>query len=354
MLIGSFADAIFGAAKAKKEIAWAKAKKKIAWAKARKKIARAKAKKRAVKTKVASSIPAALKAVKSATATTTTASRSQSMQLQANLVTLGKIRNDKTLAAIKVDGALGPKTASAIQRALGKKLSVAQIKASVDFLVAATAAEITRRGGQPVSASTVVAAQAAKKAAPKIAAAKTAAAKKKQALNKIKVAKVKVAMLRKKAAKTRSGIAAFRQLAAGKSPAVRAHYLKKAAELEAQLALDEQAIAAARNNVTTATITATQAATVEQTAAQEAVGTIVEHTASAVGPAAATAAAVAAEAPTAVTATEPAPAAEMPTSAIAPATESMFSRYKYPILGAGAAVLLGTILFMRKSAPQRA
>jgi hypothetical protein len=90
-------------------------------------------------------------------------------RLQAALLVLGKIAKSPSLSAIKVDGAIGAKTATAVNLAFTKhlgpgqapaqyrtgKMPLAYIKTNANTLAGYIEAEIQRRGGTPISSGVV-------------------------------------------------------------------------------------------------------------------------------------------------------------------------------------------------------
>jgi hypothetical protein len=110
---------------------------------------------------------ALVKAIKSTPAAAPVTSKEVAKRLQLALVTLGKQTGSAQLKAIKVDGALGPATAAAVNWAFTKHLGPGQaaaqyrtgkmpldyIKNNATVLAAMLEAEIKRRGGKVVTAS---------------------------------------------------------------------------------------------------------------------------------------------------------------------------------------------------------
>jgi hypothetical protein len=101
-------------------------------------------------------------------ATTTAGSKVSAKRLQAALALLGKIAGSPSLKAIKVDGAIGPATVTAVNLTFTKhlgpgqaaaqyrtgKLPIDYIKGNADTLAAMIETEIKRRGATPVSTTT--------------------------------------------------------------------------------------------------------------------------------------------------------------------------------------------------------
>ena len=289
------------------------------------------------------------------------------VQLQADLVVLGKMVKDKTLAAVKADGIIGAKTATAVYRAfskyvkgaptaLRKKMTAAKIRqpAILRALTVHLQAEIKRRGGAPANAGAVVATQALSIVKPKAAVAKKAAVKKTKLLVKSSKAKVKYAGAKVKAAKARKAAAKLRARAATKratNPAAAAADEAIATKLDTQAAAAESTAQDLLQEARAASAGAAEAAAEEKTATREATGALIKHAAAAGGPAAAVAAAAAAQETAARSANTEA-AAGLPAPAVEAAAESFFSKYKAPIIGVSALTVLGiAALMLRKPSP---
>ena len=104
-----------------------------------------------------------------ATGTGSPVQQNAAKRLQAALVSLGKIAKSPTLSAIKVDGAIGPKVAAAVNLTFTKhigagqaaaqyrtgKMPVAYIKANANGLAEIIEREIARRGGTTASPAVV-------------------------------------------------------------------------------------------------------------------------------------------------------------------------------------------------------
>ena len=254
--------------------------------------------------------------------------------LQAALVILGRTVNDKILSAIKVDGAPGAKTASAVNRAFVKyatqaekqyrtgKLKLTYIKANSGTLANILDAEIRHRGGTVVAPEMVAGAKATVKKS--TALKKVADAKKKQL-----AAKAQAAVLRKQAA------------------ALKASNPAAAARLEARANGEELLATHAEKEEAEATSEAAKASVEESTAVAPAAAAAAVEAAAAVTPTAAPelikpeAAEEQATKPR-ITATEPegGPTAIEP-AAVGPAEESFFGKHKIPIIVGGAVLLLG-------------
>jgi hypothetical protein len=262
--------------------------------------------------------------------------------LQAAIVTLGRTVNDKTLSAIKVDGAVGSGTAKAANRAMSKyvtqgdpafrtgKMSVATIKGNSGTLAALIDAEIQRRGGTVVPPEVVAGAKAKAAAAAKLVGTKklkvkTAAAVMKAATarRKARTAKAKAADLHKKAL------------------ALKATNPKQAAALETQADQADTLAAEAEKETAEATSEAAKASVEESAAVTEAAVAATEET---------TPAAARGIAPSLTpTKEEGGAGGESPGGApsttaiepIAPPSESFFAKHKIPIIAGGAIVVLG-------------
>ena len=340
MLISSFSGSYFGAAKQP-------VKKKVA----------IKPKKPIVKVPVTKARAAVAATV---AATTARAVPGSASQLQADLVTLGKIVKDSTLEAVKVDGLPGPKTATAVNRALSKyatsapatyrtgKLTLAAVKADGGTLIALLEAEIKRRGGTVVPAKTVAGAKAAKKAATKVAAAQKAASKKAAAMQKRAIAQAQRITAQRRAKFLREQAAALRAkgdtAGANKAAAQAAEEDMFATQAETKAIVAEQEVQQATDEEATATNEAMVDAANETTPTPAAVAA----TAKAEREEATDAGEMPSNAPPAL-----APNAEMgpmPTTAFAPTAEgeSFVTRYKWPLIGAGAIGVLGVLALTLK------
>lgn len=272
-------------------------------------------------------------------------------RLQAALVTLGKIVGDGTLTSVKVDGAPGPATAAAASKAFTKyvagapaaykKLTAAKVKATAATLAASLEAEIKRRGGQPVAPALIASTQA-----PKAKVKAKAPVKKKVAPAKKAVATKKVAIHKGNAAAARKQALAYRLKAKKASPAEAAKLLKTAKELETEaVAEDREAVTTAREADIPAPALAPSAAMPESAAPPPPPPPPPPPT-SAMEPEAAMPARGAATPEAAAEAAPGVPTA--PGAEAAPVDEGFFARYKLPILGAGAAVLVGAVVLLKK------
>lgn len=294
-------------------------------------------------------------------------------RLQTALVMLGRVAKDTTLSAIKVDGALGVKSATAVNRALTKHIGPGQaaaqfrtgslpldfVKANAPALASLIETEILRRGGTLVPPTTAQkAALAAKaKAAKKAGAAQVAAAKALAARQKAATARAKALALRTSAAVKRQRAATLKK----SSP--------NAASLLEQDAAQEELRALQADN------TSAEQAAEAQAAAGEATSAAAATEAEAFAPTATTATGPAYESRSGAghfgPAAESGPAAMIPDegppggapSAAEQATaiatreppggggESFLSQYKWPLLGAAALALVGLGLTLTKRKP---
>lgn len=292
-------------------------------------------------------------------ATASTAPGSSAMRLQADLVTLGRIIKDGVLMAIKVDGALGAKTAAAVNRAFTKHLGAGQapaqyrtgkmplvyIKNNATVLTTYLENEIRRRGGTVVPPETVAGAKAVAKASKKAAAAQKAAAKKAAAAAKALAAKQKAAAKKQAAAAKKAKAAALRARVASAPPAEIRQIQAEVTALDKEAAAAESAASAAEQATEAAATEAAHAAVEEQVATTAAVK---EATAAVTPtPAAAAEAAVTAVAAEATRELAPPSAAE-PVMIPGSGEESFFSKYKLPIIGGGAIALLGLLALAMK------
>jgi hypothetical protein len=250
------------------------------------------------KTKAKTAIKAAVVAKKiAASSPKVPVDKATAKRLQAALATLGRVAGSAQLKAVKVDGALGAKTAAAVNLTFTKhigagqapaqlrtgKLTLDQIKFSAAGIATLIENEIRRRGGVPASAALVAKSQPKAKGSAIAAANKALAAKNKAdaAARKKAAAVARRNMLKLQAANERARAAQLRKsdpVSAAKLDALATQHegLATSAEAEATTAVADESAAASEAEVaatqaeeiaTTAAQTATQAATQAATAA---------------------------------------------------------------------------------------
>jgi hypothetical protein len=300
------------------------------------------------KTKAKTAIKAAVVAKKiAASIPKVPVDKAVAKRLQAALATLGRVAKSASLKAVKVDGALGAKTAAAVNLTFTKhigpgqapaqlrtgKLTLDQIKFSAAGIATLIENEIRRRGGVPASAATVAKSQPKAKGSAIAKANKALAAKQKAQLaaNKKAAALAKRNLLKTQAANERARAAQLRK----SNPTA-------AAQLDALATQHEGMIASVETEATTAAADESAAASEAEVAATQAeeIATTAAQTATQAATQAVTQAATAA-----VTsmvpgmdpgAAPPAMGPEGPVQAsMIPSIESgsFVDRYKWPLLG---------------------
>lgn len=368
MLIGTFAGNPFLSSFALGDFGAAAKKKKAA-----------KAKKVAKVVKAAKAVKAAhvAKAVAASTPQTVAISPEVAKRLQAALVQLGKVTGSATLKAIKVDGAPGAKTATAVNLAFTRHIGPGQaaaqyrtgrlpldyIKANATALASLIEAEVRRRGAAVVPASTVKKSQPLTKTSAAAAMKKAVAAKTKAAKAAAKKTAAKAKSDHKKlfARNAATRAAVFKTRAAAKkkrAAALKASNPAAAKQLEQEAASDE-AVADAGARDAEKYLTEVRAADGEAAAAAEEeaqasgavqAAAVEAKEAAAVATTEAVQATQAADTPQAVVTTLP---TEQSTEMIpGGGGESTFAKYKVPIIGAGVGILgLLAILMLNKKKP---
>jgi hypothetical protein len=381
MLIGSLAGNSFlggfglGASAAKVSAA----KAKIAAAKKAKVKAVVKTKKAVVAAKAAK-----VAHVAAATAPqTVTISKDAAKRLQAALVMLGKVVGSASLKAIKVDGALGAKTASAVNLAFTAhigagqapaqfrtgKLDLNTIKINAGAIASLIETEVRRRGGSVVPAATVQKGQpatktsatssakkaiAAKAKATKAAIKKTAALKKGQSARQFAInEKVRAQAARQKAAALKAQAAALKK----SNPAAAQTLETQADSLDAMAASADTRANAMNEEVRQAegeAVAAEQEQAQAAAAAHAAAADATESATTATTQAVQAQAQAASEQPAATAAMVTTLPSEQTTELLPPPSgEGALSRYKVPIIvgGVGLVGLLAILMLNKKKSP---